>query len=82
MKLHTLRTILALVTQNDYYIHQMDVKTAFLNGNINEEIFMEPPGLNISGNLDYQLNKSLYGIKQAPRAAVLNLFAWRDKFGN
>ena len=51
-------------------VHQMDVVTAFLNGKLDEEIYMQQPdGYQVSGkgNLVCRLKKSLYGLKQAPR---------------
>jgi len=51
-------------------VHQMDVVTAFLNGELDEEIYMQQPaGYQVSGkeNLVCRLNKSLYRLKQAPR---------------
>ena len=51
----------------------MDVKTAFLNGDLNEEIYMPHIFINVeSSNLVCKLHKYLYGLKQAPRA-------WYDK---
>ena len=64
------RTLLAFAVQNDMLIHQMDVVTAFLNGQLEEEMYMEQPdGYIESGkeNLVCKLNKSLYGLKQSPR---------------
>lgn len=53
----------------DLEVHQMDVKTAFLYGKVEEEIYMEqPPGLGFTdSNLVCKLNKALYGLKQSPR---------------
>ena len=62
------RTILAIVNQLDLELHQMDVSTAFLNGDLKEEIYMkQPEGYIEEGkeNLVCKLNKSLYGLKQA-----------------
>ncbi|TLX67428.1 hypothetical protein E9993_23285, partial [Labilibacter sediminis] len=58
------------------YIHQMDVKTTFLNGYLNEEIYLEQPeGFVIPGqeNKVCRLIKSLYGLKQAPKQ-------WHERF--
>jgi hypothetical protein len=63
--------ILALAALEDMDIHQMDVKTTFLNGELEEEIYMEQPqGFVRQGNehLVCKLHKSLYGLKQSPRA--------------
>jgi hypothetical protein len=50
-------------------IHQMDVKTTFINGIVEEEVYMEKPqGFEVYGRDSHvcRLNKSLYGLKQAP----------------
>jgi len=62
--------ILALAAIEDMEIHQMDVKTAFLNVDLEEEIYMEQPkGFTHEGeHLVCKLHKSLYGLKQFPRA--------------
>jgi hypothetical protein len=62
--------ILALVTIEDMKIHQMDIKIVFLNGDLEEEIYMEQPqGFTQGGeHLVCKLHKSLYGLKQFPRA--------------
>uniref|UniRef100_A0A2N9FLA5 CCHC-type domain-containing protein n=1 Tax=Fagus sylvatica TaxID=28930 RepID=A0A2N9FLA5_FAGSY len=68
---HTsIRAVLALVADQDLELEQLDVKTAFLHGNLEEEIFMEQPeGFKQLGteNLVCRLKKSLYGLKQSPR---------------
>ena len=66
----SIRTLLAFAVQHDMLIHQMDVVTAFLNGQLDEEIYMQQPdGYIEQGKEDYvcKLNKSLYGLKQSPR---------------
>jgi hypothetical protein len=62
--------ILTLTTIEDMEIHQMHVKTAFFNGDLEEEIYMEQPeGFTQEGeHLVCKLHKSLYGLKQSPRA--------------
>ena len=53
------------------YVHQMDVKTAFLNGDLDEEVYMEQPDHTMkttSSNKVWKLKRALYGLKQAPRA--------------
>ena len=68
--LTTVRTILAVVTRLDWELEQMDVVTAFLNGDLDEDVFMSvPEGLNSesSRNKVCKLRKSLYGLKQSPR---------------
>ena len=63
--------LLALAAQKGWKIYQLDVKSIFLNGYLEEEIFVEQPeGFVVKGKEDkvYQLKKALYGLKQAPRA--------------
>jgi hypothetical protein len=67
----SIRTIIAIATKLDWRIHQMDVKTAFLNGFIEEEVYIEQPqGFEVSDRDTHVclLRKALYGLKQAPRA--------------
>jgi len=69
-KKDSLRIILALVAHYDLELHQMDVKTAFLNGDLEEEIYMDQPeGFVSTGkeNMVCKLKKSIYGLKQASR---------------
>jgi len=70
-RFETVRIFLALAAQFKWPVFQFDVKSAFLNGELNEEVFvMQPEGFVISGeeNKVYKLKKALYGLKQAPRA--------------
>ncbi|GKB10958.1 retrotransposon protein, putative, ty1-copia subclass [Tanacetum coccineum] len=67
---HTsIRVILSLTACEDYELEQLDVKTAFLHGNLEETIYMrQPPGFEEgTGNKVCLLKKSLYGLKQSPR---------------
>ena len=67
---------LALASIHNMFIHQMDVKSAFLNGDLEEEIYMNQPEGFIAKrqeNKVYKLLKSLYGLKQAPKQ-------WQQKF--
>ena len=67
-KYTTIRALLALAAAADWEIHQMDVKTAFLYGDLDEQVFMEvPEGIDADGNTVCEVRKSLYGLKQAPR---------------
>ena len=70
VRFSSIRSLLAFAIQNDMLIHQMDVVTAFLNGKLKEEIYMQqPPGYVEQGkeHLVCKLKKSLYGLKQSPR---------------
>ena len=68
---HTsIRVLLALVAQMDMELVQLDVKTAFLHGDLKEEIYMtQPEGFKVAGKekMVCKLEKSLYGLKQSPR---------------
>ncbi|XP_049936825.1 retrovirus-related Pol polyprotein from transposon RE2 isoform X2 [Nymphaea colorata] len=67
-KLKTVRVILALAVQKRWSMDQLDVKNAFLNGHLEEEVYMSmPPGYVQSGKCCH-LKKALYGLKQSPRA--------------
>ena len=68
-RLDTVCFILAIATQNKRHIYEMDVKSSFLNGVLNEEVYVyQPPGFDIKGKVHrvYKLNKVMYGLKQAP----------------
>ncbi|CAM8956844.1 unnamed protein product [Rhodiola kirilowii] len=70
-RLEAIRLLIAYSVQFGIKLHQMDVKTAFLNGFLKEEIFVEQtPGFEVHEHPDHLnvLDKALYGLKQAPRA--------------
>jgi hypothetical protein len=70
-RLEAIRMFLAFACYKNFKIYQMDVKSTFLNGNLEEEVYIEQPeGFQLSEDGDYvcKLKKSLYGLKQAPRA--------------
>ena len=78
------RVIMALVAHFDMELHQMDVKTAFLNGDLNEEVYMmQPEGFvaNDSGTLVCRLKKSIYGLKQASRQWYLKFHSVVASYG-
>ncbi|KAE8686612.1 Methyl esterase 17 [Hibiscus syriacus] len=70
VRLTTVRVVLAMCATLNIHLEQLDVKTTFLHGNLEEEIYMlQPEGFEEKEkkNLVCRLNKSLYGLKQAPR---------------
>ncbi|GJU43343.1 retrovirus-related pol polyprotein from transposon TNT 1-94 [Tanacetum coccineum] len=70
-RLESIRILLAIACANDFKLYQMDVKSAFLNGFINEEVYVAQPPRFIDfqkPNYVYKLKKALYGLKQAPKA--------------
>ncbi|KAE8713996.1 hypothetical protein F3Y22_tig00110202pilonHSYRG00134 [Hibiscus syriacus] len=70
VRLTTVRVVLAMCATLNLHLEQLDVKTAFLHGNLEEEIYMlQPEGFeeDEKKNLVCRLNKSLYGLKQASR---------------
>jgi len=70
-RLEAIRILLSFACYKGFKLKQMDVKSAFLNGDLKEEVFVEqPPGFESHDfpNHVYKLEKALYGLKQAPRA--------------
>ena len=65
----SVRSVMALAVHGNMKLHQMDVKTAFLNGELCEEVFYwQPEGFTVEGKENFvcQLKKSIYGLKQSP----------------
>jgi hypothetical protein len=63
-RITTIRVLIAWIEINGFVVHQIDVNTAFLNGDMTEEIYMEKPeGLDAPANQVCRLVKSLYGLK-------------------
>ena len=78
------RIIIALVAHYELELHQMDVKTAFLNGDLREDVYMaQPEGFVVEGNenLGCHLKKSIYGLKQPSREWYLKFDQVIRKFG-
>ena len=70
-RLEVIRILLAYASHHEIKLYQIDVKSAFLNGFINELVYVDqPPGFEDPRypNHIYRLSKALYGLKQAPRA--------------
>jgi len=74
----TIRVVLSMALSQDWPIHQLDVKNAFLHGTLTETVYcIQPAGFVDSSRPEFvcRLNKSLYGLKQAPRA-------WHNRFAS
>ena len=70
VKFSSIRVLLAFAVQNDMLLHQMDVVTAFLNGTLEEDLYMQQPDGYVQQGKEHlvcKLRKSLYGLKQSPR---------------
>ena len=75
-KLTSVRLFISMAATHDWPLHQLDIKNAFLHGDLQEEVYVEqPPGFVAQGEYGKvcRLHKSLYGLKQSPRA-------WFGKF--
>jgi hypothetical protein len=81
-KMNSICLVLSLAASQGWSVYQMDVKSAFLHGDLDEEIYMEqPPGYVQDSSLDCRLRRSLYGIKKAPRAWYANMDIFLIYFG-
>ena len=83
-RLEAIRLFLAYAAHKKFKVYQMDVKSAFLNGKLQEEVYVkQPPGFTDSKHPGYvyKLDKALYGLKQAPRAWYDTLSVFLIKCG-
>ncbi|MCO5614338.1 hypothetical protein L7F22_068616 [Adiantum nelumboides] len=83
-RMTTIRTVLCLAAHFSWAVFQMDVKSAFLNGEMEKEVYVsQPPGFQVTGKEDhvYRLWKALYGLKQAGRQWYLTLDQFLVKLG-
>ena len=83
-KLESIRILLAMASHLNFKLYQMDIKSAFLNGILQEEVYVEQP----KGFVDphkpddvYKLKRALYRLKQAPKAWYDRLTAYLIKHG-
>ena len=75
-RLTSVKCLIVMAAVRRWRLYQMDVKNAFLNGELHEEVYMQPPpGYPQSGSQVCRLRRTLYGLKQAPRA-------WFGKFSS
>lgn len=76
VRMDSVRLLFSICAQLNLEFAQFDVATAFLNGELDEELYLSPPeGLDIAKGHTCRLHKSLYGLRQAPRC-------WNTKFVN
>jgi hypothetical protein len=78
----TVRTVLHLVAQRDWPVHQLDVNNAFLHGVLDKEVYARQPAkFTTNPDLVCRLSKSLYGLKQAPSAWYMRLATFLSSMG-
>ncbi|GBP63981.1 Retrovirus-related Pol polyprotein from transposon TNT 1-94 [Eumeta japonica] len=78
----SIRLLLSIAAEKRMTIMQFDIKTAFLYGKLEEEIYMKPPeGLDVENSMACRLIKSLYGLKQAPRCWNVKFNSVLNKYG-
>lgn len=80
----TIKLVISLAAQHSWPIYQLDVKSAFLHGELEEQVFIDqPPGYVKFGSEHkvYKLKKALYGLKQAPRSWYSRIDAYFSKEG-
>ena len=83
-RMETIRLVVARAAQRSWSIYQLDVKSAFLYGDLNEEVIVEQPCRYVQKGHEqkvYMLKKTVYGLKQAPRAWYSRIEAYFMKEG-
>jgi hypothetical protein len=83
-RMEAIQLLLAYACSKNIKVYQMDVKSTFLNGELEEEVYIEKPeGFQLSENADYvcKLKKALYNLKQAPRAWYSRLDKYLQQVG-
>lgn len=74
VRMDSVRLLFSIAAQFNLKFKQFDIATAFLHGEVSEELYLKPPeGLDVPDGYTCKLNKSLYGLRQAPRC-------WNEKF--
>lgn len=80
----TIRLVSSIIAAEHLHLEQLDVKTTFLHGDLDEDIYMaQPEGFQVAGKEDWvcKLKRSLYGLKQAPRQWYLKFDNFMERSG-
>ena len=81
-RISSVRALLAVAAASKWDILQMDVKNAFLNGDLSEEVYMQPPpSLSIESNKVCHFRRALYGLKQTPRTWFVKFSSTISRLG-
>lgn len=80
-KINTIRILISIAANEDWPLKQFDVKNAFLNGVLEDEVYMDPPPGTDCGGKVCKLKKALYGLKQSPRAWFGRFSTFMKKIG-
>ena len=78
----SVHTLLAIATASKWDLFQMDVKNAFLNGDLSEEVYTQPPpNLSVESNKVCHFRRALYGLKQTPRTWFVKFSSTISRLG-